>query len=1137
MRLAEQDHVAIGVVSHMPAYLRKSGNAKLSGRRAQLYDRALDVRADRTITPAEGYTPPLNFSSKIGAAPDTGVYASMLNRSIGGRYGGADRYLIPLQRQYGNRFVQRWLNGRTPDIQSLCLPDCRPRESEQVTDTEVVPYAAKIVTARYPHLAKVMSADQMDQIQKALNADFELEKVLAQQNELRKRGRLYFQGNRLAGGLSSDVARYESFQGKINKLAGKRDRNLKFQISSKLLLADDVKSAGSLDFPRVVAYHKELYKRVTEYPIQVIVDPYYATHPDRYNSFIKYYWMGGVDWQFPNDDGLVRFDDLLTAQKFRLDYLQALTGDQVEILGKMIEIARDVGETYTVTGKKLGEIYRWYWSNKDISIGYEIGDLGGYRDDPRGQWRMTNDLYGKKGKGRSRVVLRSPGGWLHIRKTKPRFASVHLSSPDDDGYVYLLTKNKDAGLHIVEVITSDERHLSPGSTKSGPGWRTEEELTGFEQFAIGVIIGDAFEETTASSFFGQFITGLIPIVGQIADARDVAIGMHKIWTSGGKDGKLQTALAFVGFVPALGDYIKSIAKPGKEAAGQAVEKAVRKFGGQVEDTAGQELKLATEKGGKSGALERIGKAEDVKSSFVKQLRKEASKSTDELSAGLKKTAEPAGDVAEAVGHQLPNLEKPMLVASAPVRFGGADHLIKIVRIGNWKQIWLCSNCGSLIGRIDETLESIAKSGIGKSKQVSDSVQRLKGIREDALKLEKQLNAGKRSEAAVSREVKELAADMRKLARKHPDLGGMNELLERSLRSAYEARYPGGLSGSSKMALSKGYEPTPPGYKWYYNGATKKLEVRSIKGGPQQRYLPDQHIFAPHEGGKVVSKVFEKGVSAQKAFKELGGLDAATDFGKFVKVLQDHLGIRKKELVDRLGNRKKIGGLTHDTVRSSLKAEYRERLFNHLIDPSRLARTETYKRVLKESGDPRLASRAASHERFVSISEKLGSADKGSLGEKWFNYWFVLKRQGDAADEIATQIPLEKLIPGASSRRLDVFEDHLLREVKNVSESLGADGAKQLSDMLSHAGKPIKIKGSVTGFDSVRYAFVTPAGSRANAGWIADQLTAHPKASLSFQVFNAKGASMVISHSDLKAHGHAGLRRIIEKWAKPQNGNL
>jgi hypothetical protein len=99
----------------------------------------------------------------------------------------------------------------------------------------------------------------------------------------------------------------------------------------------------------------------------------------------------------------------------------------------------------------------------------------------------------------------------------------------------------------------------------------------YEQFAMGAILGDIMEDPSATMTFGQVVIGCIPIVGQVADARDVAVGIHKVWTTGGKDGKLQTAFALIGFIPLIGDGAKKAwqlaRSSGKEAADAAAKKA------------------------------------------------------------------------------------------------------------------------------------------------------------------------------------------------------------------------------------------------------------------------------------------------------------------------------------------------------------------------------------------------------------------------------------------------------------------------------------------------------------------------------------------------------------------------------------
>ena len=81
-----------------------------------------------------------------------------------------------------------------------------------------------------------------------------------------------------------------------------------------------------------------------------------------------------------------------------------------------------------------------------------------------------------------------------------------------------------------------------------------------------VVQGDFYEgETTWGGVGANVGVGLIPIVGQVADARDTAAAIKNVWNnprSGGNWGML--GMAAVGWVPGIGDALKGGGKAGKK---------------------------------------------------------------------------------------------------------------------------------------------------------------------------------------------------------------------------------------------------------------------------------------------------------------------------------------------------------------------------------------------------------------------------------------------------------------------------------------------------------------------------------------------------------------------------------------------
>jgi RHS repeat-associated protein len=105
-----------------------------------------------------------------------------------------------------------------------------------------------------------------------------------------------------------------------------------------------------------------------------------------------------------------------------------------------------------------------------------------------------------------------------------------------------------------------------------------------ESFGEQIVKGDFYEgETTWAGVAGNVGVGLIPVVGQIADARDTAAAIKKVWdkpTSGWAWGGL--GMAVVGWVPLVGDAVKGSAKVGRKVAAEAGQKLEQKLEHKLE---------------------------------------------------------------------------------------------------------------------------------------------------------------------------------------------------------------------------------------------------------------------------------------------------------------------------------------------------------------------------------------------------------------------------------------------------------------------------------------------------------------------------------------------------------------------------
>jgi len=87
-------------------------------------------------------------------------------------------------------------------------------------------------------------------------------------------------------------------------------------------------------------------------------------------------------------------------------------------------------------------------------------------------------------------------------------------------------------------------------------------------------------ETTWGGLAGQIGVGIIPVVGQIADARDTAAAVKRVWDAPHNTGAwIELGAASIAWVPVAGDAAKGLMKGGEKVAGEVAEKAAEEIGG------------------------------------------------------------------------------------------------------------------------------------------------------------------------------------------------------------------------------------------------------------------------------------------------------------------------------------------------------------------------------------------------------------------------------------------------------------------------------------------------------------------------------------------------------------------------------
>lgn len=107
----------------------------------------------------------------------------------------------------------------------------------------------------------------------------------------------------------------------------------------------------------------------------------------------------------------------------------------------------------------------------------------------------------------------------------------------------------------------------------------------FSSFLEGALLGDFADNDSWSAVAGQTVVSFIPVVGQIADARDTVAAIRDV--AEGKDGAwLRLAAAGIGWIPGLGDLAKDglrgVRKLGTEVVEDGAERIAKEAAAEGE---------------------------------------------------------------------------------------------------------------------------------------------------------------------------------------------------------------------------------------------------------------------------------------------------------------------------------------------------------------------------------------------------------------------------------------------------------------------------------------------------------------------------------------------------------------------------
>jgi hypothetical protein len=152
---------------------------------------------------------------------------------------------------------------------------------------------------------------------------------------------------------------------------------------------------------------------------------------------------------------------------------------------------------------------------------------------------------------------------------------------------FLAPEGHDNALRSLQSASSEYAAQQSRATPSVASQPAQKSKEGIGSFVEGAVKGDFGDNDSWSATAGQVALGFVPILGQIADARDTAAAFGKV-LKGEEGAWLNLGASLVGWVPGVGDAAKAAIRGGKKAidASAEVAQAAARKGGEVVDNAG-----------------------------------------------------------------------------------------------------------------------------------------------------------------------------------------------------------------------------------------------------------------------------------------------------------------------------------------------------------------------------------------------------------------------------------------------------------------------------------------------------------------------------------------------------------------------
>jgi hypothetical protein len=209
-----------------------------------------------------------------------------------------------------------------------------------------------------------------------------------------------------------------------------------------------------------------------------------------------------------------------------------------------------------------------------------------------GKTRVTVELSGRDFATLQKLAARRPS------------ATPAQTAPPNSSEAAQARRGYDHGANLKDRLLRQTEPPKPKPETSAPSQE------GVGSFLEGAVAGDFSANDSWSAVAGQTAVGFIPIVGQIADARDIAAAANAVYND--EDGSwARLGIAAIAIVPGL-DFLKAGSRVGRKALKEVAEEGLTQVSQQsVKGLAQVMSKEGAERISKEAVTLNVGRAEMI----------------------------------------------------------------------------------------------------------------------------------------------------------------------------------------------------------------------------------------------------------------------------------------------------------------------------------------------------------------------------------------------------------------------------------------------------------------------------------------------------------------------------------------------